>query len=491
MTSEKDHTIPEEETQSFAELFESYTGEHKDLRVGDRISGKIIAVGADAVFIDAGSKIDGVVDKAELLDKDGEFTHSVGDHIDLYVISSDDAEIRLSRSISGAGSAHLLQDAFENQIPVEGKIIEQIKGGFKVNILQNAAFCPVSQMDLRYIDTPEEYVGQTFNFLISRFEKGGKNLVISRRELLEREQAEVREEFLKQLEVGSVVDGRVVKLMPFGVFVELQGGVEGMVHVSELSWSRNVNPEQVVQKDDAVTVKVIGIEANDKTPGKPRIALSIKQVETDPWEKVTAMFSTGQKVSGTVTRCADFGAFVEIAPGIEGLVHISEMSYAKRVMRPEDVVSPGNTVVVVIKSIDPMSRRISLSLKDAEGDPWNDIDKKYTIGQPVNGILENKESFGMFVTLEAGVTGLLPKSKLETAPDASGLDRLKPGDVVGVVVQEINPRERKITLGMPESGDKKAWRDYAAERVSTPAGGPMGDLGDKLQAALTSKPPGK
>jgi small subunit ribosomal protein S1 len=164
MTSEKDNTIPEEETQSFAELFESYTGEHKDLRVGDRISGKIIAVGADTVFIDAGSKIDGVVDKVELLDKDGEFTYSVGDHIDLYVISSDDAEIRLSRSISGAGSAHLLQDAFENQIPVEGKIIEQIKGGFKVNILQNAAFCPVSQMDLRYIDTPEDYVGKPLIF---------------------------------------------------------------------------------------------------------------------------------------------------------------------------------------------------------------------------------------------------------------------------------------------------------------------------------------
>jgi small subunit ribosomal protein S1 len=491
MTSDFDENTESEDTQSFAELFESYTGDHKDLRVGDRISGKIIAVGADAVFIDAGSKIDGVVEKAELLEKDGEFPYKVGDVIDLYVIAADDAEIRLSRSISGIGSAHLLQEAYESKIPVEGKVLEQIKGGFKVDIMKVPAFCPVSQMDLRYVDTPEDYVGQTFNFLISRFEKGGKNLVVSRRDLLQREQAAAREEFLKTLEIGAIIEGKVVKTMPFGVFVELEGGVEGMVHISELNWSRTVSVDQAVEKDQIIKVKVIGMDARDKTPGKTRIALSMKQVGGDPWDDVASKFSAGDKVSGTVTRCADFGAFVEIAPGIEGLVHISEMSYAKRVLRAEDVVSPGDAVVVTVKTIDPLARRISLSLKDAEGDPWNDIDKKYNVGKPANGILEKKEPFGMFITLEPGVTGLLPKSKLEAAPDPAAIDRLKPGDALVVVIQEIHPRERKITLGLPESGDQKAWQDYSAERVPATAVGSMGDLGDKLRAALKSKTPDK
>lgn len=487
MTSDFDENTESEDTQSFAELFESYTGDHKDLRVGDRISGKIIAVGADAVFIDAGSKIDGVVEKAELLEKDGEFTYKVGDVIDLYVIAAEDSEIRLSRSISGVGSAHLLQDAHENKIPVEGKVLEQIKGGFKVDVMKVPAFCPVSQMDLRYVETPEEYVGKTFDFLISRFEKGGKNIVVSRRDLLQREQAAAREEFLKSLEIGAVLDGKVVKIMPFGVFVELEGGVEGMVHISELSWSRTVSSDQAVEKDEIIKVKVIGMEANDKTPGKTRIALSVKQVGGDPWDDVPSKFTAGEKVSGTVTRCADFGAFVEIAPGIEGLVHISEMSYAKRVLRAEDVVSPGDAVVVSIKTIDTLARRISLSLKDAEGDPWNDIDSKYAVGQTVSGILEKKEPFGMFITLEPGVTGLLPKSRIEAAPDPSAADRLKPGDAVLVVVQEIHPGERKITLGLPESGDQKAWQDYSADRTPAPTVSSMGDLGDKLRAALKSK----
>jgi small subunit ribosomal protein S1 len=240
-------------------------------------------------------------------------------------------------------------------------------------------------------------------------------------------------------------------------------------------------PADVLKEDDQVSVKVIGVDT-DASGGSPKIALSIKQLEGDPWDRVTERFHAGDKVKGTVTRCADFGAFVEIAPGTEGLVHISEMSYIKRILKPEDLVTPGDTVSVLVKAVDAENKRISLSMKDAEGDPWIEVPDKYPPGKAVSGTLEKKERFGYFITLAPGITGLMPISKISKSYDAGQIEKMKPGDAITVIVEEVNPRERKISLGPGDSADGEAWQEF-----TKPQSGPMGALGEKLQQALQAK----
>jgi small subunit ribosomal protein S1 len=231
----------------------------------------------------------------------------------------------------------------------------------------------------------------------------------------------------------------------------------------------------------AVRVKIIGIEGADG-PGGIKIALSIKRITADPWDGVKEKFHEGDKATGTVTRCAEFGAFVEIAPGIEGLVHISEMSFTKRVLRPEDIVAIGEIVPVVIKEIDPERRRISLSIKEGEGDPWLDVDAKYHVGQTVKGILERKEQFGWFIALEPGITGLLPRSSMQRSVKPASIERLKQGDTIPVIIERIEPDERKITLAPGDPDAEEHWRGFAGD-----SGKSLGSLGERLQEALKSK----
>jgi small subunit ribosomal protein S1 len=281
--------------------------------------------------------------------------------------------------------------------------------------------------------------------------------------------------------VGSVLDGQVTRSMPYGIFVHLSDGVEGMVHISELGWSKVAQPEAAAAVGETVRVKVIGIEP-DKRPGMLKISLSMKQLTEDPWSSADQHFHEGDKILGTVTRCANFGAFVEVAPGIEGLVHISEMSYTKRILKPEDVVSAGETVSVLIKEVDMEKRRMSLSIRDAEGDPWVEVAQKYTIGQLLEGVLEKKEKFGFFINLEPGITGLLPKSKLGKSGKSSELEKLKEGDPFPVIIEAINSGERKITLIPGNTEDEQNWQKFADD-----TGSAMGSLGEKLQRAISQK----
>lgn len=484
-----ENDIPEDnksdEEESFADLFESYMSEMKDdLRIGEQITGEIIAIGQDSVFVSTGTKIDGVAAKSELTDKEGNFPYNLGDALTLYVVSKDDSEIRLSKSMTAESGIHQLYEAQRAKVPVQGKVTETCKGGFRVNVSGKTAFCPVSQMDVTYVETPEDYVGGEYDFLITRIEERGRNIVVSRRELLERYMAEQREQFLKTVSVGDIVDGRVTRLMPYGAFVELTAGVEGMVHISEISWSRLEKPEDGVSAGDPVRVKILDIREPEK-PGQPgRISLSMKQAAGDPWQDISQKFSLGDKVDGMVTRCADFGAFVEITPGVEGLVHISEMSYKKRVLKAEDEVSPGQHVAVMIKGIDPEKRRISLSMKDAEGDPWINIENRYKPGQQVTGTIEKKESFGYFVSIEPGVVGLLPVSKINNAPNARQIEGLKVDDPIAVTIEAIHAADRKISLAPADAADKGDWQSF---KKTAQADSGMGDLGEKLKAALKSK----
>ena len=407
---------------------------------------------------------------------DGFFVHR---HAFILGTPTHDNEIRLSRALSGVGGLGLLRDAHENGIPVEGKVTAPCKGGFHVQVMKRRAFCPMSQIDSMPVQNPEDYVGGEYQFLIRSFEERGKNIVLSRRALLEQETQKTREAFYDQATIGTIFEGTVTKLMPYGIFVELVPGVEGMVHVSELSWSKTKTPQELVQIGDVVPVKIIEIEKGDR-PGKLKIALSMKQVSENPWNRVMEEFNEGDKVSGKVTQCADFGAFVEIAPEIEGLVHISEMSYTKRILKPEDVVNPGDTVSVWIKKIDAQNRRISLSLRDAEGDPWLHLQGKYKVGQPIQGTIESKRQFGYFVTLEPGVTGLLPKSKIDRSPDPTSIKKLKEGDSIPVIVEAINPADRKITLTPGDPREADNWQRFATGKTR----GPIGTLGEKLRQAL-------
>lgn len=470
------------EEEDFATLFESYQDvANENLRVGDKVKGKIISIGQDDVFIGIGRKIDAFVDKAELLDEQGEIPYDEGDGIELYVVSMDESEIRLSRALSGIGGLDLLQDAYANEVPLQGKVTQTCKGGFNVDILHHRAFCPISQVDLKFVETPDDYVGQTFNFLITQLEASGKNIVVSRKMLLQREQAKSAEQFYKTLHIGSILDGRITRIVPYGAFVELAAGVEGMVHISELNWSRIENPEEVISSGETITVKVIDIKEGEG-PSLKKIALSVKQLGSDPWETAGDRFKLGDKVTGKVTQCVKFGAFVEIAPGVEGLVHISEMSYVKRVLNPADEVSSGQTVSVMIKDVDPDKRRISLSLRDAEGDPWLNVPEKYQAGQAVEGSIEKKESFGYFITLEPGITGLLPKSNISKAAIPGIIEKLKEGDTVRVIIEKIHANDRKITLCPADLAEEGDWKTFTKANQKS-----MNPLAEKLQQALNAK----
>ncbi len=450
-----------EEEISFAELFEAYdTKISHELNQGDKVEGEIISIGSNRVYIDTGTKSDGVVEKAELLDENGEFLYKTGDKINLYVVSLSESEIILSKALSGAGQADMLDDVYRMGTPVEGKVTGVIKGGFTVDIMGKRAFCPVSQMDVKYVENQEEYVGRNHHFLITRFEGGGKNIVVSRRELLNQEIKEKLKLYFEKVKQGDVVQGIVTRLMPYGAFVELISGVEGMVHISELSWSRIEKPEEVIQPGDVISVKVLKIETSDKTD-IVKISLSMKQVSSNPWDNMEKAFNVGDQVSGKVVRLTSFGAFVEIIPGVDGLVHISEMSHTRRVLKPDDVVQAGEIVQVVIKSIDMDSRRISLSIKDALGDPWTGASARYGLGSIVEGRLEKKEKFGLFINLEPGVTGLMPSSNISNAANASDFEKLKPGDSVQVMIQEVDEEKRRLTLTSPDQKEGDNWKEFA------------------------------
>jgi len=477
---DKEKQIPSED-QSFEKMLEAYEQkEAREIQVGDRVSCKVLSIGRESVFVDIGAIIDGVVEKAELLDEDGKLTCKEGDVLDLYVVSVGESEVRLSRAMSGTGGLRALEDAFENEVPVEGRVTGRCKGGYDVTVMQKRAFCPGSQMDLKYAEDPEQYVGKTFRFLLTQFEQDGRNIVLSRRRLLEKELEKMRGEFLSKIEKDMVIEGTVTRLVSFGAFVEVFPGIEGLVHVSELSWSRVSNPEKILHIGQNVKVKILAVE-RDKGNGKVKISLSIKDVSPDPWENIGAFVREGQVVDGEVTRCVSFGAFVEVVPGVEGLVHISEMSYIKRVLKPEELVKVGDRVRVMVKEIDKENRRLSLSMKDVEGDPWSDILQRYHEGEVVEGRLEKKEKFGFFVSIEPGVTGLVPRVKLEGSPYGAELEKLKEGNVLRVTIESINQAEKKMTLAPAPGGEEGDWESYS------PSDSSFGSLGEKLRQAMDKK----
>ena len=480
MTDQPDATEPEE---NFAQLLEAFSpGTRSETRIGDRVKGRVISIGRETVFVDTGMKIDAVVDRSELLDPEQNLTCAEGDELELYVTAVGENEIRLSRAISGIGGVQILREAHQKSAPVEGKVRETCKGGYHIEVMQRRAFCPISQIDISPVPDPAVHVGATYQFLITRLEDKGRNIVVSRRALLSRELEAERKRFMETLKTGDVLDGKVTRLAPFGAFVELNPGVEGMVHISEISWSKTATPEEVLQPGARVRVKVLGIDAGGGK-GQPRIGLSIKQLEVDPWLTVEDKFREGDVVRGKVTRCMNFGAFVEIAPGIEGMIHISELSYTRRVHKTEEVVNPGDAVSVKVKGVDVEKKRIALSLREAEGDPWVEVLERFSAGQRVDGVLEKKEKFGYFVRLAPGITGLLPISSIRRSSAAAALEKSQEGDTLNVAIEEINLQRRRISLLPASAEDEGEWQRFTPNS----RGSSLGSLAEKLQSAISAQ----
>ncbi|MDL2267109.1 30S ribosomal protein S1 [Desulfovibrio sp. OttesenSCG-928-G15] len=479
----------DEAEMSFAEMLaehEEGQGTHTRLSPGQRVSVRIVAITADTVFVSTGSKVDGIVDREEL-ETDGELPFAVGDMVDLYVVTATAQEVKLSKILRGAGSISALEEAKDAGLPVEGKVTGLIKGGYAVDIMKRRAFCPLSQIDLRPLDDPESPVGKTYAFMITRLEKGGRNIVVSRRSVLEREQAENRDALLAEMNEGEVREGTITRLAPFGAFVELAPGVEGLVHLSELSWARIGQADEAVSPGDKVRVKVLSIAKEEKGV---RISLSCRQVTDDPWKNVAERLHAGDVTEGKVVRNAPFGSFVEVLPGVEGLIHISELSYEKRIMKPDEVVTPGDVVSVKIKELDADKRRISLSLRDVAGNPWDTVGDMFAVGQDVTGTVEKRAPFGLFITLAPGITGLMPNGVIQASPSKKTLERLSSGEAVAVRITQVDATAKRISLAPAgeEASDaaavEKDWKKHAPKPAPAPS---MGALGLAMQKAMDKR----
>lgn len=348
----------------FARLFESsMRGLDQKLSVGDKIQGEILSIGKEEVFVSTGTVDDGLVLKSDLVDEGGNFGNKVGDVLELFVTRVGGGQIWLSPKPTAKNLADDLEDAFDMMIPVEGRVTEAVNGGFRVALMGKTAFCPISQMDQRHIDQPNEYIGKKFEFLITQFSDRGRNIVVSRRRLLDDQKELSRGAFAEDHKPGDVVKGLVTRIEKYGAFIEVAPGLDGLCHISELSWSRVENPAEVLSVGDSVRAKILKFE---DVNGRLNISLSIKQAEAQPWENLPPHIQEGQVVGGKVTRCMKFGAFVEVAPGIEGLIPLSEMSDTKRVVRSDELVQEGERISVLIKEIRLDERRLLLSLKDAD-----------------------------------------------------------------------------------------------------------------------------
>jgi small subunit ribosomal protein S1 len=342
-------------------------------KVGDKVKGKILSIGPEAVFIDLGGKAEGSIEIAQVTDAEGNVTVAVGDELDATVtaIDPDSGSFVLRRKAAGRGPGDRrteVEQAFRHAIPVEGVVTAVVKGGVEVQIYGMRAFCPVSQLDLRYVENPERFLEQRLTFRIARYEDQGKgrrpNIVLSRRSLLEEEQKSKAAETRARLAPGAVLRGKVTSLTDYGAFVDL-GGLEGMLHVSEIGHARVGNPKDVLEVGQEIDVQVLKIEpSRDPKKGGERISLSRKSLESDPWKEAASRFPEGARITGRVMRLETFGAFIEIAPGLEGLVHISELGGGRRIRHPREALQLGQDVEVTVLGVDIGKRRISLTTQE-------------------------------------------------------------------------------------------------------------------------------
>jgi small subunit ribosomal protein S1 len=455
----------------------------KRLEKGQLVDGTIVAIGPEVAFVDVGGKGEAVIDIGELKNAEGELEVAPGDRIQAMVVSTMGG-LTLSRRLAGAAATdRQLEDAFQTGLPVEGKVERAVKGGYEVRIGRQRAFCPISQIDVRGADV-SAHEGHVYQFRIIEYKEGGSNLVVSRRTLLEDEQRANAAGVRQSIVAGAVITGRVTSVREFGAFVDLGAGVQGLLHVSEMAWSRVSDPSEVVKPGEEITVKVLRVDDD-----KQKISLGLKQLSADPWSRVHEVYETGQVRPGRVTRVAEFGAFVELEPGIEALAHASTFTPTGRSGGWSSQVAQGMAGVFEILSIDLEKKRIGVALLQ---DGWPRAEGTAASrpgivpGARVTGKVERHEKFGVFVFLAPGRTGLIPSSETGVAKEADVRRVLPIGADVEVIVLEVDPSGRRIRLSAKAVADARETEEVRewTERGDARSAEGFGTLADKLRSAL-------
>ncbi|WP_208435572.1 30S ribosomal protein S1 [Bartonella phoceensis] len=432
-------------------LMESF--QTNDLNEGSVVKGRVIAIEKDMAIIDAGLKVEGRIPLKEFGAKGKDGSLQVGDEVEVYIERIENAmgEAVLSREKARREESWIrLEEKFNAGARVDGVIFSQVKGGFTVDLDGAVAFLPRSQVDIRPIRDVSPLMHNAQSFEILKMDRRRGNIVVSRRTVLEESRAEQRSEIVQNLEENQIVEGVVKNITDYGAFVDL-GGIDGLLHVTDMAWRRVNHPSEVLTIGQTIKVQIIRINQDTH-----RISLGMKQLESDPWESISARYPVGKKITGAVTNITDYGGFVEIEPGIEGLIHVSEMSWTKKNVHPGKILSTSQEVEVVVLEIDPSKRRISLGLKQTFENPWIAFANKFPVNSQIEGEVKNKTEFGLFIGLEGDVDGMVHLSDLDwNRPGEQVIDTYNKGDIVKAVVLDVDVEKERISLGIKQlSSDK-------------------------------------
>lgn len=419
--------------EDYLRMLEDSFQNTNEIKKGDVVEAPIVTITDNFLIVNLGGKFDAYAEISEYSDDKGVLSLQMGDILKDYVVDQTDQGYVVGKSLTKQHvDKQSIRDAFEKKIPVQGKVYSVTKGGFSVDILGARAFCPISQISDRPVEDTTVFIGQTLDFMVIECSENCRRIVVSHRQLAEQEAYEKKAEVLARLSEGDVVSGKVMRMTSFGAFVDI-GGVEGLMHVSEISWQHVIKPQDVLKSGQEMDVKILSIKGD-------KVALSLKALQENPFTQALSEIKEGDEVDCRILRLHNFGAFAEIKPGVEGLIPVSEMSRNRNIAHPREILKEGDYVKVQILRIDPDTQKISLSLKALQPDPWNKIDEIVAIEKPFNGVVESSTNFGVFVSISDGITGLLPRSRVRKT------DNFKSGDELELMVTAIDRDNHRITL---------------------------------------------
>ena len=443
----------------FGQLLDQFEQDQATLQEGEVVRGTVVGLSERGVVIDFGYKSEGIVNPAEFTEN-GELTVKAGDEVEVLVKSMETADGLpvLSRADAVRMKAwDDLENAYRDGTSVKGRVLDRIKGGLRVDIDGIAAFLPGSQVDVRPVRNLDSLRNQIVEAKVIKLNRKRSNVVLSRKAVIEQENTGRKDHTLLQIEEDIVVEGQIKNLTDYGAFVDL-GGVDGLLHVTDMSWGRLQNPNELFHVGDNIQVKVLKFDRE-----RERVSLGYKQLLPDPWSSVEERFPVGTRVNGRVASVADYGAFVELENGVEGLVHVSEMSWSKRVKHPSKVVNPGDAVEVEVLSVDPKARRISLGMKQVQENPWQTLHERYQVGTRVHGRVRNLTDFGAFIEIEDGVDGLVHVSDISWSRRIKHPSEvLKKGQEIDAVITSIDSENRRLSLSIKDL-EPNAWEKFTNE----------------------------
>ena len=435
-------------TKNIDDLEKAYTNTLVDISEHQLIKGRVVGMNDRDVLIDIGFKSEGIIDRSEFTE---ESLPSIGDQVEVYLEYLEDSSGNTILSKEKADFMlrwRSLNKAYDNEEIITGKIVRRIKGGMVVDLGTVQAFLPGSQLDVRPITDFDIYVDKDIDLRIVKLNEARKNIVVSHKLILEESLIEQREALFQEIEIGSIMEGRVKNITDFGVFVDL-GGIDGLLHITDLSWGRVNHPSEIIELNDEITVKVIEYDAERK-----RVSLGLKQLTPHPWEEVEIKYPIGTTVKGTVVSLTNYGAFIEIESGVEGLIHVSEISWTRHIKNPSEEYSMGDIIDAKVISIDVEERKISLGVKQLSPDPWDEIEKEFEVGKIYSGKIRNLTQFGAFVELKEGIDGLIHVSDLSwTKVVRHAKNVLEKDQEIDVVILDISRENRKISLGLKQVQD--------------------------------------